>query len=104
GPALPRHLCQPEEDLPEAGPAFLGLFARPGSRAGPDSALGPPDPPASAGGGRRPEPPSRARLTEDRRARLQYEHTHPRRRQVVCAPRRTPAGLRVFEKLPCVRP
>src|SRR6516164_9407639 len=68
GPSLPRHLCQLEKDLPQAGGALLGLSARSGAGAGPSAPPGGPDPPERARGSsctRR----GRARLTERRRAR-----------------------------------
>jgi hypothetical protein len=44
GPSLPRHVCQLEEDLPQARHPLLGLSARPHSRAGPNPPPGRPDP------------------------------------------------------------
>lgn len=68
-PPLPRHVCQLEEDLPQARDMLLGLSPRPGSWAGPHPPPRRPDPPESTGGGCQ-KSRRRARLTPLRRVRL----------------------------------
>ena len=85
GPSLPRHVCQLEEDLPQAGGALLGLSARPSSRAGPNPPPRRPDPPESTAE-HRLQPPSRARQLKDQRARFTYEKSFQSRGQDEAAP------------------
>src|SRR5271157_1609275 len=86
GPSLPGHVCQFEEDLPQAGGALLGLSARSSSRAGQDPPPRRPDPPESTAE-HRLQPPSRARQLKDQRARFTYEKSFQSRGQDEAARR-----------------
>jgi hypothetical protein len=94
-PALPGHVCEFEEDVPQAGGAVRGLPSGSGAWPGPGAAAGRPDPAGCAGGDCH-KGGGRARLTEQRRARGPSDDPSTPLRFML---RRSCSRPRGFEKL-----